>query len=223
MTTHHFTSKLSNLSTSKELNYINTEKKPSYDKTFINRITGEKFERNDVQIALYKRNKVIKAFFRKYNSNSKYSMIEIGFDFGVSEKASTVLLKVNRNLKKIDTPTLGYIWLVDRGENGTMHFHLVIALERLNYKGEALPDELKFTFKTKRFHSAFVTSKPKMRDYLLKKKIYFIGKRKRVFGKSRFFYENNKNQQLQTNARNFKKIETDSKNLETINNHIKTI
>ena len=222
MTTHHFTSKLSNLSSPIEFNHINTEKKPSYEKTFVNRITGEKFERNDVQIALYKRNKVITEFFKKYNSNSKYSMIEIGFDFALSEKASTVLLKVNRNLKKMKTILLGNIWLVDRGENGKMHFHLVIALEKQNYQGKTLPKELKFCFKTKKIHSAFVTNKPKMRDYLLKKKIYFIGKRKRVFGKSRFFYENSKNAELQINARKLNKIEAVTRNFKKTSNQIKT-
>lgn len=198
MTNHHFTASLSKRSFPLDNNYIiNNERIPKYEKTFVNIITKERFIKTDVQIALYKRNKFIKEFFRKYESDSLYSMIEIGFDFNISEKASFVLLKINRNLKKMGTSVLGYIWLVDKGENCNMHFHLVIAIERLNYKGTSLPDELKLTFKTKRLHSSFVTNKKRMMEYLLKKKIYFIGKRKRVFGKSRFFHIDNKTKKLQ--------------------------
>jgi len=66
--------------------------------------------------------------------------------------------------------------------NGTMHFHLVVAIERLNLKGKTLPKELKITFKDKKIHSAMVSNKPRLMNYLRKKEIYYIGKRKRVWG-----------------------------------------
>lgn len=187
MTEHRFTQAISKESYPLERNSI---RKPSYEKTFFNKTTGKKFERNDVEIMTYKRNKSITEFFKFFASNSKYSMIEIGFDFKTSQKVSAILLKLKRQLKKLDLTILGYCWLVDKGEMGNMHFHLVVVIPKLDVKGKLLPNELKITFNEKKVHSSFVRNKPKLRDYLLLKEIYFIGKRKRVYGKSRFFYKN---------------------------------
>ena len=169
-----------------EINCINTERQPLYIKTFFNGITGEKFERNDVQILKYKRNLQIIEFFRKYSSNTDFTMIEIGIDFKTTSRVADVLLKLKRNLNKIGLFPLEYFWLVDKGDvYGNMHFHLIVAVEKIDIKGKQLPKELKLTFKEKKVHSSFVRNKPKMLKYLLKKDIFYIGKRKRVFGRSR--------------------------------------
>jgi hypothetical protein len=169
-----------------ELNCINTERKPKYIKTFFNGVTGEKFVKNDVQIIKYKRNLQIKEFFRKYSSNSDFTMIEIGIDFKTTNRAADVLLKLKRNLNKIGLKPLEYFWLVDKGkEFGNMHFHLIVVVNKIDIKGKSLPDELKLKFKGKKIHSSFVKNKPKMMKYLLVKEIFYIGKRKRIFGKSR--------------------------------------
>lgn len=187
MTEYKYSEDLSKKSTSIiETNYINTIRKGKYEKTFFNKITGEKFVKNDVQIQKYKRNKFIMEFFNKYQSNSKYSIIEVGIDFKITNRAGDILLKLKRNLNKIGYKPLEYFWLVDKGDvYGNMHFHLVLAIDKIDLKGEQLPEELRLNFKGKKVHSSFVRNKPKFRDYLLKKEIYFIGKRKRVFGKSR--------------------------------------
>jgi hypothetical protein len=169
-----------------ELNYINAERKAKYVKTFFNGITGEKFERNDVQILKYKRNIQIKEFFRKYSSNSDYTMIEIGIDFKTTNRVADVLLKLKRNLNKIGLKPLEYFWLVDKGDVfDNMHFHLIVAVDKIDLKGKPLPKELKLIFKEKKIHSSFIRNKPKMMQYLLKKEIYYIGKRKRIYGTSR--------------------------------------
>ena len=125
----------------------------------------------------------------KFNSmyrSVKYTWLEIGFDFSVNTKVSDILLKLKRNLIKMGIPIEGYVWLVDKGNlYGNMHFHLLVAIPRLDLKGKTLPYGLKLKFKGKKVHSSFVTNKPKMIDYLLNKEIYYIGKRKRVYGKSK--------------------------------------
>ena len=187
MTEHKYSEDLSKKSTSIiEINYINTIRKAKYEKTFSNSITGERFTRNDVQILKYKRNLFIKEFFRKYDSNLDFTMIEIGIDFKITNKASDILLKLKRNLNKIGMTPLEYFWLVDKGDvYGNMHFHLIVAVGRIDLKDKQLPKELKLTFKEKKVHSSFVRNKPKMLEYLLKKEIFYIGKRKRVYGRSR--------------------------------------
>jgi hypothetical protein len=168
-----------------EVNVINTERKPRYEKTFYNRITGEKFNTNDVKISRFKRNQILEGFYNRYNE-VKYSWIEIGFDFKTTTRIGDVLLKVKRNLNKINLNPLSYVWLVDKGETyGNMHFHLLIAVDRIEIKGQKLPKELKLTFKQRKVHSSFVGSKKKMINYLKKKPVFFIGKRKRVYGRSR--------------------------------------
>lgn len=189
MTTHYFTELNSKRSSQViELNYTYQERKPKYKKQFRNKITQEKFVTNEVQIMKYKRNKKITLFFDTYASYSKFSLIEIGFDFDVTTKASDVLRVVKKNIARLNQDFLGYIWLVDKGtEYGTMHFHLVVACNKLDFKGKKLPKEMQFKFYNKKIHSSFVKNNEKLKQYLLKKKIYFIGKRKRVYGKSRQF------------------------------------
>lgn len=168
-----------------EVNVINTERKPRYEKTFYNRITGEKFDTNDVKISRYKRNKMLDEFYDRYNT-SKYSWIEIGFDFKTTTRIRDIILKVKRNLNKINLKPLAYVWLVDKGETyGNMHFHLIVVIDRIEIKGQKLPQELKLTFKQRKIHSSFVGNKKKMINYLKKKPVFYIGKRKRVYGKSR--------------------------------------
>ena len=168
-----------------EVNVINTERKPRYEKTFYNRITGEKFNTNDVKISRFKRNQILDGFYKMYDED-KYTWIEIGFDFKTTTRIGDILLKVKRNLNKINLNPLSYVWLVDKGETyGNMHFHLLIAVDRIDIKGQKLPKELILTFKHRKVHSSFVGSKKKMINYLKKKSIFYIGKRKRVYGKSR--------------------------------------
>jgi hypothetical protein len=124
-------------------------------------------------------------FYDRYNI-SKYSWIEIGFDFKTTTRIGDIILKVKRNLNKINLKPLAYVWLVDKGETyGNMHFHLIVVIDRIEIKGQKLPQELKLTFKQRKIHSSFVGSKKKMINYLKKKTLFFIGKRKRVHGKSR--------------------------------------
>ncbi|MFD0778980.1 hypothetical protein ACFQZF_11255 [Flavobacterium myungsuense] len=183
MTEFIFTERISNIS-SLQLD-INNIRRPLFEKTFRYSSNGQKFILTDVQFMKYKRNRILEKFNSMYSSID-YTWLEIGFDFSVNTRVSEILLKLKRNLTKIGVPMAGYIWLIDKGDlHGIMHFHLIVAIPRLDLKGKTLPDCLKLKFKNKKIHSSFVTNKPKMIDYLLKKEIYFIGKRKRVYGKSR--------------------------------------
>lgn len=168
-----------------EVNVINTERKPRYEKTFFNRITGEKFETNDVKISRFKRNQLLDGFYNNFKEK-KYTWLEIGFDFTTTTRIGDVLFKLKRNLKKINLKPLAYVWLVDKGEkHGNMHFHLLVAIDKIDLKGKKLPNELKLSFKERKVHSSFVSNKRDIVDYLKKKPIFYIGKRKRVYGKSR--------------------------------------
>jgi hypothetical protein len=187
MSTHYFTMRNSSYLSfqDKELNVINSERIPHYDKTFFNKITGEKFNTNEVKMMRYRRNQMLTDFYQEFKE-SKYTWLEIGLDFKTTTRVADVLLKLNRNLKKINLKSLAYVWLVDKGEtNGNMHWHLLVCVDRIELKGNKLPKELKLSFKERKVHSSFVSNKNLMIRYLKKKPIFYIGKRKRVYGKSR--------------------------------------
>ena len=183
MTEFIFTERISNIS-SLQLD-LNNIRKPLFEKTFRYSSNGKKFILTDVQFMKYKRNRILEKFDSMYSS-IEYSWLEIGFDFSVNFRVSEIILKLKRNLLKIGRQIESFVWLVDKGDlNGNMHFHLIVAIQRVEIKGKPFPDCLKLKFKEKKIHSEFVKNKPKMIDYLLKKEIYFIGKRKRVYGNSR--------------------------------------
>lgn len=183
MTEFIYKERISNIS-SLQLD-INNIRRPLFEKTFRYSSNGQKFKLTDVQFMKYKRNLILERFNTMYGDVS-YTWLEIGFDFSVNTRVSEILFKLKRNLIKIGVPINGFVWLIDKGDlYGNMHFHLLVAIPRLDLKGKTLPDCLKLKFKNKKIHSSFVINKPKMIAYLLKKEIYFIGKRKRVYGKSR--------------------------------------
>lgn len=194
MSTHYFTNRNSSYMSfqDKELNVINTERIPHYDKTFFNKITGEKFNTNEVKMMRYRRNQMLTEFYQEFKE-SKYTWLEIGLDFKTTTRIADVLLKLNRNLKKINLKSLAYIWLIDKSsEYGIMHFHLLVCVDRIQLKGNKLPKELRLSFKERKVHSSFVSKKNLMIRYLKKKPIFYIGRRKRVFGRNR------KQKQLET-------------------------
>lgn len=171
-----------------DVNYINCKRLPIHRICFYNPLTGHRFYTDDLKLMVSKRNSQIDDFFRLYSSESKYTMIEIGFDFEMTNRIADVLLVVRRNFERMNLNIKGFIWLVDKGEiNGNMHFHLTVATDYLNYSGKQLPKHLKMTFKNKKIHSEFVDDRARWKKYLKEKDIMYIGKRKRVFSKSRKF------------------------------------
>lgn len=187
MSTHHFTKRTSSYMSfqDREVNIINTERVAKFEKTFFNKITQEKFNTDEVKMMSYRRNLMLTDFYQEFKGN-KYTWLEIGFDFTTTTRIGDVLLKLKRNLKKINLKSLSYVWLVDKGDRyGNMHFHLLVVVDRIQLQGSKLPNELRLSFKERKLHSSFVANKKKMIDYLKKKPIFYIGKRKRVYGKSR--------------------------------------
>ena len=175
-------------SSKNDVNYINCKRLPIHLICFYNPLTGHRYYTDDVKLMERKRNSQIDEFFHVFSSESKYTMLEFGFDFEMTDSISKVLLVVKRNFDRMGIPNLGFIWLVDKGEkNGTMHFHLTVATEFLNYSGKKLPKHLKMAFKNKKIHSQFVKDRVRWKKYLKQKDIMYIGKRKRVFSKSRKF------------------------------------
>ena len=175
-------------SSKNDVNYINCKRLPIHRICFYNPADGQRFYTDDLKLMVIKRNRQIDDFFRVYSSKSKYTMVEFGFDFEMTNRIDKILLVVRRNFERMNLNIKSFIWLVDKGEkNGNMHFHLTVATDYLNYSGKQLPKQLKMTFKNKKIHSDFVNDRASCKNYLKEKDIMYIGKRKRVFSKSRKF------------------------------------
>jgi hypothetical protein len=172
-------------SSKNDINCINTKRNPIHRICFYNPENGHRFYTDDVKLMAFKRNNRIDEFFEIFSSKTKYTMIEFGFDFNITNRISDILLVIRRNFKRINLPLRGFIWIVDKGKiNGTMHFHLTVVTDALDYSGKQLPNQLKMKYKNKKIYSRFVDNRISWKDYLKKKDIMFIGKSKRVFGKS---------------------------------------
>lgn len=172
-------------SSKNNINCINTKRNPIHRICFYNPENGRRFFTDDVKLMAIKRNNKIDEFFKIFSSTKKYTMIEFGFDFNMTNKISDILLVIRRNLKRINQPLRGFIWIVDKGQrNGTMHFHLTVVTDFMDYKGKHIPNQLKMKFKSKKIYSRFVNNRISWRDYLKEKDIMYLGKGKRVYGKS---------------------------------------
>ena len=158
-------------------------KKPIYMSLFQNETNGKFFEFTDVQIHKYKRNNNIDLFNRTYENKDKYTLLEFGIPFNVSESISPIIQKIKRRCSAMGNELLGYVWVYDVGEeNFGQHYHLVVAIKALNkYK---YPDLLKIKYKNKAIHGDIVRNNLAFENYLKVKELYERGYKKRLFGKS---------------------------------------
>ena len=187
MSSHHFSMRInSNISNNDiEYNIINTERKATFLKSFKTANPNVKFHTDNVKMIKYNRNKQLTNFYNQFKE-TKYTWFEIGFDFRTTTRLADIVLKAKRNLSKIGLDPIAYIWIIDKGKrNGLMHYHLLIVTDKIQLKGKQLPKELQLTFKQRIVHSSFVSNKKWIIAYLKKKPIYYIGRKRRVFGKSR--------------------------------------
>ena len=167
---------------------VNSIKRDISISVFSNEVTGKTFVFTDVEILKYKRNKKINSFFDVYSNNEKFSLIEFGIPYLVTDKIERITQKIKRRCSNNGFNVLGFVWLFDIGEeNFGAHYHLVIAIKRYNLK--RYPDFLKIDFKKQSIHGSFVRNRVAFRRYLTGKDVFERGKRKRVFGNTRRFKE----------------------------------
>ena len=162
---------------------LNYPKEPRFEYLLEDKNSGKRFRFNDVDSIKFKRNKMMDIFFKVYK-NSKYTLIESSFKKKKKTPISKVLQSIKQKSSNSEFPVLGYIWIIDVGENNRMHFHLVVAYPRIDARNKYLPKFLKYKFKNKKIYSRFVESKIGFREYLKLKKVFERGYRKRTYNKS---------------------------------------
>ncbi|GGE15319.1 hypothetical protein [Psychroflexus salis] len=167
---------------------ISGVRKEAHRDVFQNKITKELFEIGDVEKLRYKRNNMLKIFFETYSDTSRYSLIEFGLPYIVSVEMSPIMSKLRKRCKAKNIKLLGYVWMYDVGEeNFGSHFHLVIAVKKINKR--KYPKCFKMSFKKKKMHGDFVRNSEALKNYLIGKEIFERGYKKKVYGKSIKFKE----------------------------------
>lgn len=164
-------------------NSISCPKRPAYSKHFINTINGYEIVFTDVDFIKYKRNKLIDAFFSRYNDKNKYELFEFGIPYVVTNDITVLIRKIKNDCEKANIKIYGYIWVYDVGEeNFGEHFHLALATDPI--KELKYPNALKIKYKGKRIHGDFIRHPNRFKKYLKKKEVFERGYRKRLYGKS---------------------------------------
>lgn len=143
----------------------------------------------DIEVIKFQREKKIRLFFETYSCKERYSLIEYVIDHNDSDKLDRFFFALKKSLKENGSELLGYIRLVDIGDNGGVHHHITLAIPHLNVKGKELPKHLKRTFNGRKVHGEFVKNINKIMNYYIPKEIVELGIRKRTFVRSQKFKE----------------------------------
>lgn len=168
---------------------VKTIRRPVSIKVYQDELTEKIISFTDVEVVKFQRNKKIELFFEIYECKHRYTLIEYVIDHNDNEKLDRFFFALKKALKENGSGLLGYIRIVDIGENGGVHHHIVIAIPFINVKGKKLPKHLKRTFNGSIVHGELVKNKERKKNYYLPKNIVELGIRKRTFVKSHKYKE----------------------------------
>jgi hypothetical protein len=143
----------------------------------------------DIEVMKFKREIKIKEFFETYKCSIRYSLIEYVIEHQDDEKLDRFFFALKKSLLNNNSKLLGYIRLVDLGNNGGIHHHIVVAIPKIQIKNKSFPEHLKRTFNGKKVHGEFVRNINKIINYYIPKEIVELGIRKRTFSRSQKFKE----------------------------------
>lgn len=158
-------------------------------KVYEDETNQQRFHFTDLEVIKYNRGKKITDFFEIYSCRKRYTLIEYVIDHNDNDKLDRFFFALKKSLKENGSELLGFIRLVDIGENGGVHHHIAIAIPYINIKGEKLPKHLKRTFNGRIAHGELVKDYNKKKNYYIPKDIVELGIRKRTFVRSQKFKE----------------------------------
>lgn len=143
----------------------------------------------DLEVIKYNRGKKIRLFFETYSCGERYSLIEYVIDHNDTDKLDRFFFALKKALKENGSELLGFIRLVDIGENGGVHHHITVAIPKIDVKGKELPKHLKRTFNGRKVYGSLVRNRKKIMNYYIPKEIVELGIRKRTFVRSQKYKE----------------------------------
>lgn len=168
---------------------INSIRKVTSIKVYEDETNQQWIPFTDLEVIKYNRAKKIRLFFEIYACKERYSLIEYVIDHNENDKLDRFFFALKKALKENGSELLGFIRLVDIGENGGVHHHIVVAIPYINIKGGKLPKHLKRTFNGRIAHGELVRNYNKKMNYYIPKDIVDLGIRKRTFVRSQKYKE----------------------------------
>ena len=95
--------------------------------------TNQRFVRfTDLEVIKYHREIKIKDFFQTYACRIRYTLIEYVINYNENDKLDRFFFALKKSLKANNSNLLGYIRLVDIGENCGIHHHIIISIPKNN-------------------------------------------------------------------------------------------
>jgi hypothetical protein len=168
---------------------VKTIRRPVSVKIYQDVLSEQLYSFTDVEVVKFNRNRKLELFFDVYQCENRYSLIEYVLVYDENQKIDRFFFSLKKALKENGSELLGYINLIDIGQNMKVHHHITIAIPKIYLKGESFPKHLKRTFNGKKIYSSIVRSRKKLLNYYLPKDIVELGIRKRTFGKSHQYKE----------------------------------
>lgn len=167
---------------------INCHRQPKEVKEIVNIITGELKVVTDLDRIKKNRRIAVTLFFDYYSllyELKDVTLLEVVLPIRNGESVSKFTKHIKRVLSKTKTPLLGYCWIRDIGQDfAAPHFHIVLAIHRIDIKGGKLPTYLKFGDFWGGASTSTVKSVKKTQSYYLKKGVPNTENRQRTYGRS---------------------------------------
>lgn len=168
---------------------LNSIRKATSIKVYEDKTTQQWIRFTDLEVIKYNRAKKIRLFFETYSCRNRYSLIEYVIDHNDNDKLDRFFFALKKALKENGSELLGFIRLVDIGEKGGIHHHIVVSIPYVDAVGKKLPKHLKRTFNGRKIYGEFVRNKKKIMNYYIPKEIVELGIRKRTFVRSQKYKE----------------------------------
>jgi hypothetical protein len=168
------------------INLGQTPVREKYLKVFKHEDTGLIKCVSDLQSKIHKRNNYLNLFIGVYGKHVKDKTVTILTLVINQERYSTMTKFINtisRKLKRKGIARLGYVWVRDVGDKEYKHFHLLLAISRIN---QTQFDELFCGKSQGKYEVQFKRTKRGMINYLIRKDL-FAANKQRAFAKSMKF------------------------------------
>lgn len=165
---------------------------PKCLKRYINQITGEISYSTDLSGRQAKKNTIVWAFKKFYLTKFKRKDVSLlGIVVDDCGTISNFIHFLKKKLKRKQINVLGYVWVRDVGEKEwKKHFHLLVAIERIDGKTFKNLFQSK---KTNKYDLQFIRNIKGLSEYCSRKDLYGV-KGQRTYGKSKEFKIPNRNE-----------------------------
>lgn len=128
-----------------EPRYVTKLLKTTFDRNTGEMTANEVVETNDTYARLNRRKRALNAFLDIFEPMYKRRQVTmLFFTFTIANESATTIRKVldqfKKRCKRNGYPCLGYFWVMEITEDMHVHYHALVAINRINIRGQKIPD-----------------------------------------------------------------------------------